>query len=421
MVKRDKKLSLFFYSGIYNKLRIMIKQTWEISNDERNRILSLHESATKNFYILSEQNTKSDIESVSLTKRVEFPSGIHSSSAVNLNNLIDLTEIEDFLKKYPNNEIIIKLKSSESQVPNYDREVTPKKKLNPGDLSKMRYETIQTFMTNWMNGLVSKGIISQLPEFVSDQPIIDTTTPWNPSPGLTSSQISALAKDPKYTKHQFVEITVEVVSKETPGETTMTFDDEQVVTSRTPSAAKNQYNTSLFYNYSYAPAAVLGMSQSEAETLPGALLTMNRELNVQTPIKKLNLPPFKATIIPNGGQTVPVIILKQMSGNEVPTSPKSWSPWNAYVTDSYALEIPFPNDSKEFQSAWLFIYWYIKKGFPSDWNFISNKPENVNWRLVDRGFESGGKQIQNSSIETQKKIWSLYPMDWYAKMVQKVY
>jgi hypothetical protein len=325
------------------------------------------------------------------------------------------------LKKYPNNEIIIKLKSSESQVPNYDREVTPKKKLNPGDLSKMRYETIQTFMTNWMNGLVSKGIISQLPEFVSNQPIIDTTTPWNPSPGLTSSQISALAKDPKYTKHQFVEITVEVVSKETPGETTMTFDDEQVVTSRTPSAAKNQYNTSLFYNYSYAPAAVLGMSQSEAETLPGALLTMNRELNVQTPIKKLNLPPFKATIIPNGGQTVPVIILKQMSGNEIPTSPKSWSPWNAYVTDSYALEVPFPNDSKEFQSAWLFIYWYIKKGFPSDWNFISNKPENVNWRLVDRGLESGGKQIQNSSIETQKKIWSLYPMDWYSKMVQKVY
>ena len=33
----------------------MIKQTWEISQEERNRIISLHESATKNFYILSEQ------------------------------------------------------------------------------------------------------------------------------------------------------------------------------------------------------------------------------------------------------------------------------------------------------------------------------------------------------------------------------
>jgi len=33
----------------------MIKQTWEISNEERNRILSLHESATKNYYLMSEQ------------------------------------------------------------------------------------------------------------------------------------------------------------------------------------------------------------------------------------------------------------------------------------------------------------------------------------------------------------------------------
>ena len=77
----------------------MIKQTWEVSNEERNRILSLHESATKNLYLMSEQNTnKTENDSISLTKRVEFPSGIHSSSAVNLNNLIDLTEIEDFLK-----------------------------------------------------------------------------------------------------------------------------------------------------------------------------------------------------------------------------------------------------------------------------------------------------------------------------------
>jgi hypothetical protein len=55
MVKRDKKLSLFFYPDIYNKLYIMIKQTWQISDEERNRILSLHESATKNLYLMSEQ------------------------------------------------------------------------------------------------------------------------------------------------------------------------------------------------------------------------------------------------------------------------------------------------------------------------------------------------------------------------------
>jgi len=36
----------------------MIKQTWEISNEERNRILSLHETATKNLYLVSEQLVK---------------------------------------------------------------------------------------------------------------------------------------------------------------------------------------------------------------------------------------------------------------------------------------------------------------------------------------------------------------------------
>jgi hypothetical protein len=56
MVKRDKKLSLFFYPDIYSKLYSMIKQTWEISNEERKRILSLHESATKNLYLMSEQD-----------------------------------------------------------------------------------------------------------------------------------------------------------------------------------------------------------------------------------------------------------------------------------------------------------------------------------------------------------------------------
>jgi hypothetical protein len=402
----------------------MIKQTWEISQEERNRIISLHESATKNLYLVSEQNTaEPEKDSISLTKRVEFPSGFHSSSAVNLERLIDLSAIEVFLKKYKDKKIVIKLKSSESQVPNNDNEVTPKKRLNPGDLSKMRYETIQTFMTNWLKGLISKGIIPQMPEFINTQPQIDTTTPWDPT-GLTSSQISALAKDPKYTKHQFVEIEVDAIAEIEKIPTTIIIPKfEKVETMRTRGAAKYQYNTALFYNYSYAPAAVLGMSQSEAESLPGALLTMNREFSCLTPIKEINLSSFTMKIVPNGGESVPVIVLIDSGdvANKLPTSSKNWSKWTAYVSNSYTLEVPFSSDSKEFQSAWLFIYWYIKKGFPSDWNFISNKPENVDWNSIDSELQSSGQQIQNSSIEKQKEIWNLYPMDWYDKMVKKVY
>jgi hypothetical protein len=165
------------------------------------------------------------------------------------------------------------------------------------------------------------------------------------------------------------------------------------------------------------------MSQSEAESLPGALLTMNREFVLDTPAPKLNLPSFPIKITPNGGQTVPVIVLKQKKGNEVPDSPNYWIKWNAYVSDSYTLEIPFPKDSKEFQSAWLFMYFYINSpnSFPQDWKFIANKPENVDWNLVDVELQSGGEQKYSKTIATQKDVWSKYPMDWYANMVKKVY
>jgi hypothetical protein len=392
----------------------MIKQTWEISQEERNRIISLHESATKNLYLVSEQNTaETEKDSISLTKRVEFPSGFHSSSAVNLETLIDLSEIEEFLKKYKDKKIVIKLKSSESQVPNNDNEVTPKKRLNPGDLSKMRYQTIQTFMTEWLNGLVSKGIISQVPKFINTEPHIDTTTPWDPK---------SSPKDPKYTKHQFVEIEVNAEGQIEPKKT-LTPEFQKVETSRSDYSTTNNYNTALFYNYSYAPGAVLGMSQSEAESLPGALLTMNREFVLDTPALKLNLPSFPIKITPNGGQTVPVIVLKQKKGNEVPDSPNYWIKWNAYVSDSYTLEIPFPKDSKEFQSAWLFMYFYINSpnSFPQDWKFIANKPENVDWNLVDVELQSGGEEKYSKTLADQKDVWNKYPMDWYAKMVKKVY
>ena len=391
----------------------MIKQTWEISNEERNRILSLHESATKNLYLMSEQNTdETKKESINLVKRVEFPAGLHSASAVNLESLIDLSKIEEFLKKYPREKIIIKLNASESQVPNYDREVTPKKKLNPGDLSKMRYETIRTFMTNWLNGLLTKGIISRMPEFVNTQPQIDKTTPWDPN---------SSPQDPKYTRHQFVEIEINAEGQEEVKKV-LTPEFEKVTTSRTEQSTTNDYNIALFYNYSYAPGSVLGMSQSEAEALPGALLTMNREFILKTPIEKFNLPSFKANITPNGGQTVPVIILKAMSSSGVPDSPNYWSKWNAYVSESYNLEIPFAVDSKEFQSAWTFIYWYIKKGFPQDWNFIGNKPKNVDWNLIDlEQLQSSGPSTISKTMAIQKDEWRKLPMDWYAGMVEKVY
>jgi hypothetical protein len=279
----------------------------------------------------------------------------------------------------------------------------------------MRYQTIQTFMTEWLNGLVSKGIISQVPKFINTQPYIDTTTPWDPK---------SSPKDPKYTKHQFVEIEVNAEGMIEPKKI-LTPEFQQVKTGRTEMSTQNPYNVALFYNYSYAPAVVLGMSQSEAESLPGALLTMNRKFVLKTPVPKLNLPETTIKIVPNGGQTVPVIVFDGGPGftPKLDSPAYIWEKWDAYVSDSYNLEIPYPEDSKEFQSAWLFMYWYINSpnGFPQDWKFIGNKPDNVDWNSVDVEFQSGGEQIYSKTFADQQKMWSEYPMNWYANMVKKVY
>ena len=54
------KISGFYYTTkffgyIYYKIVEMIKQTWDIDEDEKNRILNLHESATKRQYLTLEQ------------------------------------------------------------------------------------------------------------------------------------------------------------------------------------------------------------------------------------------------------------------------------------------------------------------------------------------------------------------------------
>ena len=104
------------------------------------------------------------------------------------------------------------------------------------------------------------------------------------------------------------------------------------------------------------------------------------------------------------------------------TTLSQWSKWDAYISNSYNLEIPYPEDSKEFQSAWIFIYWYIKKGFPQDWNFIGNKPKNVDWNLIDlEQLQSSGPSTISKTMAIQKDEWAKYPMNWYADMVKKVY
>jgi hypothetical protein len=72
----------------------MIKQTWEISETERNRIISLHENATKNFYVLSEQDSSEPTNNISLEQIIDFAKNLPYQEKIKL--IFSIVPKEDF-------------------------------------------------------------------------------------------------------------------------------------------------------------------------------------------------------------------------------------------------------------------------------------------------------------------------------------
>lgn len=189
----------------------MIKQTWNLNQEEKLRILSLHQSATKNLYLIKEQTIE--------TKKVEpkkfeipnntFGGGKYSNfNQQAVDNVI--AQLNSYLKGYPQNQKInVEIESSESKVTNYDREKFPstgdakvdysdEKKLPLGSLSKLRAETLKKYIESKLPKNVSitiKDMGAQGPD-------------WKVTRGMTPADVAKLANDPKYTQFQYVKFNV---------------------------------------------------------------------------------------------------------------------------------------------------------------------------------------------------------------------
>ena len=367
-----------------------------------------------------------------LSKRINFPSGMHSAAKSNIKQVLDpaLVEIQKFLVDHKGQVIQIELFASESKVPNYDREVQPKVKLDVGELSKRRYATIKNYMTTWLNGLKSAGTINQLPKFKESEPIVSGPE-WTPPAGASSEQIQALASSKQYLDAQYMEVRLSVVGTPviTPSQQQIltNFKEAGARTGRTTGSTFNQYNRALFYNYSYAPAAVLGLTKEKAEAMPGALLTMNRSVSLNAGIPALKIKPFTFNIKPNGGKIVKVVILDSSRSDADAQSiddPTVGREHTAAVADSYNLEIPFAENTPEWRSAWQFAQWYIRTSFPNDWQFIANKPTNIDWNFIENTLtlkSDGTPALPGDSVTNQANMWSQYPMAWYAAKVKSFY
>ena len=106
-----------------------------------------------------------------------------------------------YIQKNPNGVPFVKIRAGESQVTNYDHEVSPPKQVPPGFLSAERAKMMKTYITNYLDGLVKSGFLKTIPIF----------EPIETVPGGTSydSKVDN-PKDKKYNKDRFVEVYFEV-------------------------------------------------------------------------------------------------------------------------------------------------------------------------------------------------------------------
>jgi hypothetical protein len=157
----------------------MIKQNWLISEEEKNRILNLHESATKKQYLMKEQ---SESNKLSFNISNSFPSGKFKLSDT---SLIDdaISQIQNLLKTGKASFNTIVINSSESKVPNKGVG------MDPGDLSRKRGEEVEKYIKSKIGDSVNvkvNDLKAQGPE-------------WDESKG---------SNHPDYTKYQYVTLSL---------------------------------------------------------------------------------------------------------------------------------------------------------------------------------------------------------------------
>lgn len=157
----------------------MIRQSWTINEDERKRILNLHENATKKHYILKEAT---DPNKISFNISKSFPSGkFNISDTSEIDTAI--SQIQSLLKSGEGNFDTIVINSSESNVPN--RGVG----MQVGDLSKKRAAEVEKYIKGKLGGTVNVQINDLGPQ----GPEWDTTKGSN---------------HPDYTNNQFVKLSL---------------------------------------------------------------------------------------------------------------------------------------------------------------------------------------------------------------------
>jgi hypothetical protein len=186
----------------------MIKQTWNIDEDERNRILNLHESATNRQYLTLEQavqpivtkTTTSSDNTVFPEQKIgnQFKFGEYQSDVVK-NSIVALKpKIEEFIKKSGGNEFIVNISAGESNVTN------PKGFEEKGSLALARANSVKQYFQEIFPDLIKNGtLIIKVPADASK--VVFGKTPYDKTKGDYNNP----KKRELYNQEQFVTFDIE--------------------------------------------------------------------------------------------------------------------------------------------------------------------------------------------------------------------
>lgn len=170
----------------------MFKQTWKINDEEKNRILNLHESATKNLYIIKEQieskktiNFGDTFASGQSELTPEFQSSVSAK----------VKEIAEFIKGQKLKSADIIIQPGESRVTNQPPFSTV------GSLAIARANSVMNYLNR-----VLPNLLSFTPNITVREPIIGTT------PYVKGND----KNDPRYRAEQFVNVIVDTTIKNNP-------------------------------------------------------------------------------------------------------------------------------------------------------------------------------------------------------------
>ena len=180
----------------------MIKQNFNVNSDEVVRILRMHESATKNHYLIKEQR-KDVVTTTTETQQNKFPStklgdkfeyGKYDSPSVKSAIEQLKPQIENFIKNSDSSNFTINISAGESQVTN------PTGFKTRGSLALARANSVKKYFEEIFPDLIKNGVIViKSPTSVEEVQIGET-----PYGGPGSGDFKDPEKKSKYDQEQFV-------------------------------------------------------------------------------------------------------------------------------------------------------------------------------------------------------------------------